>query len=139
VVDELDQLISLEGGADVLRVGPVAPAVGRLDDGGVLVAELLLLGALVVVEELEEQHPCKLRDAVGVGRHAGVLAQLVADSLDQRVQPLLGRDRLAGLGQAFLPGLVAASHGHSFPNPLTPNPSPPRGEGRGLLRAHYPS
>jgi hypothetical protein len=65
----------------VLRPG--APAQARGDRRLVAVLQQLLL-RLVVVEDLEEDHPDELADALRVAVDTGVLAHDVLDGLDRR-------------------------------------------------------
>lgn len=77
-IDEVLQLIA----GDPFRIGcPVAPTQPlRQRRPVVLVDELPFL--LTVIEDLEEQHPHQLTDALGVSVDAGVLAHDVLDGFD---------------------------------------------------------
>jgi len=78
VVDEIEERLA----GDPLGVGgPVAPAQRLGDGGGVVVVEELQL-LLAVVEDLQEEHPDELADALGVAVDADVLAHDVLDGLD---------------------------------------------------------
>ena len=94
VVDEVEQLVA----GHALGVGgPVAPAQ-RLGDGrAVGVVEQFVLGFLVV-EDLEEEHPDQLADALGVAIDADILAHDVLDGFDEGGE---GHWLLFSLGEYF--------------------------------------
>ncbi|MGA7415480.1 MAG: hypothetical protein WBW33_33725 [Bryobacteraceae bacterium] len=77
-VDEGEKLVA----GDALGVGgPGAPAEGLGDGGAVVILhELQLL--VLVVDDLEEEHPAKLGNVLGVAIDAGILAHDVLDGLD---------------------------------------------------------
>jgi hypothetical protein len=79
VVDEVDQFLA--GHALGVR-GPGAPAQALGDRGTVAVVEKLVL-LLLVVEDLEKDHPDQLRDALGVAVNACVLAHDVLHGFDR--------------------------------------------------------
>ena len=79
VVDEVDQFLA----GHALGVGgPGAPAQSLGDGGAVAVVEKLVF-LLLVVEDLEKDHPDHLRDALGVAVDAGVLAHDVLHGFDR--------------------------------------------------------
>ena len=80
-VHKADELVALEGRA-VHGVRPVAPAAFFRDDGFVVLVHGLPVVFLVVVY-LEEQHPGKLFDALGVAVDALIEARDVAHFLDE--------------------------------------------------------
>ena len=78
VVDELEQFVA----GDAFRVGrPGAPLEFLRDRRAVVVAEQLQF-LVLVVDDLEEEHPAQLADALGIAVDAGVLAHDVLDGFD---------------------------------------------------------
>jgi hypothetical protein len=85
VVDVADQLVGRDLRLAVLVRGPVAPAAVLRDGGAVgttLVAGVVLPAILALVEDLQEEHPGQLADALGVAVDAVVLAHDVLDGFD---------------------------------------------------------
>ena len=79
VVDEVEQRVA----GDALVVGgPVGPAQMLRERRLVVVAEQFEL-LLAVVEDLQEEHPAELFEALGVAVGAGVLAHDVLDGFDE--------------------------------------------------------
>ena len=78
VVDERQQLVA---GHPLVVSRPAAPAQPFGDGRDVARADLVLL--FFIVENLQEQHPDELRDALRVAVHARVLAHDVLDGFDQ--------------------------------------------------------
>ena len=62
--------------------GPGMPLEPFRDGGGVVCLHQCQF-LVLVVDDLEEEHPAQLADALGVAVHAGVLAHDVLDGLDQ--------------------------------------------------------
>jgi hypothetical protein len=79
VVDERDQGLA----GDAFRIGrPGAPLQAWRDGGDVFsIEELKLL--ILVVDDLQEEHPAQLADALGVAVDAAVLAHDVLDRFDE--------------------------------------------------------
>ena len=97
VVDESQQLVA----GHALVVGcPAAPAEAVRDRRDVGRVELVL--DLLVVVDLEEEHPDQLRDALRVAVHAGVLAHDVLDRFDEGGDGHGGLRCLLVIGQAGL-------------------------------------
>jgi hypothetical protein len=90
LVDEFQEV----GPAEPVLLGrPVSPAVGGLDDRAVLLP--LHLGTvfpddLVIVEELQEEHPGQERQPIQVAVEPLVLPHDVAGGLDEATEPLGG-------------------------------------------------
>ena len=93
VVDERQQLVA---GHPLVVGRPGAPAQPFGDGRDIARADLVLL--LFVVENLQEQHPDELRDALRVAVHARVLAHDVLDGFDQGGDGHGGLHRLLVLG-----------------------------------------
>ena len=75
---KVEQLIA----GDALRVGrPGAPLEALRDRRAVAVLDQLQF-LVLVVDDLEEEHPAQLADALGVAIDAGVLAHDVLDGFD---------------------------------------------------------
>jgi len=115
--DEGQQFVAAD---TVLTCGPVAPAVGRFDDGLVPLAiqlGFLRVDDLQVVQEFQEHHPGQQRQAVGVAIEALVLAQDLAGGADQGRQVLAcgqGRFGLAWCGSLLLCRCGGAGFGHGI-------------------------
>jgi CheY-like chemotaxis protein len=115
--DEGQQFVAADA---VLTGGPVAPAVGSLDDGLVPLAVqlgFLCMDDLQVVQELQEHHPRQQRQPVGVAIEALVLAQDLARSADQGGQVLAcgqGSFGLARCGGLLRCGCGGAGFGHGI-------------------------
>ena len=79
VVDEGQQVVA----GDAFGVGgPGAPLVARRN-GRRVVAVQQFQFLVLVVDDLEEEHPAQLADALRIAVHAGVLAHDVLDGLDE--------------------------------------------------------
>lgn len=61
---------------------PGAPLVRRRDRGGVIIPHQLQF-LVLVVDNLEEEHPAQLANALSVAIDAGVLAHDVLDGFDE--------------------------------------------------------
>lgn len=78
VVDEVDEVVA----RDALRVGgPVAPLQALGDDGLIALPDQFEF-LVFFVEDLEEEHPAKLLQPLGVARDAAILPHDVADVFD---------------------------------------------------------
>ena len=91
--DEVQQFVS---GDAVFARGPVAPAVGRFDDGLVALAVecgFLFVLEFKIVEELEKHHPGEQRQAIHVAVEAFVLAQNLACAANQCGEIVAGGER----------------------------------------------
>ena len=91
LIDEIAEVVAGQGLVVVelavlaLRRGPALPAVGLVEDVGVLLALQRGLGRLVLlqpVEVLQEQQPRRLLGVVELGRAAGLFPENVVDVLE---------------------------------------------------------
>ena len=68
---------------DALGVGRPGAPLEPLGDWGGVVGLHQLQFLVLIVDDLEEEHPAQLADALGVAVHTGVLAHDVLDGFDQ--------------------------------------------------------
>ena len=75
VIDEIEQGVA----GDALRIGsPGAPLQGLGDGRGIIRAHQLEF-LILIVDDLEEEHPAQLGNALGIAINAGILAHDVLD------------------------------------------------------------
>ena len=78
VVDEVEQLVA----GDAFGVGGPGAPLELLRDGRAVVVLHQLQLLVLVVDDLEEEHPAELGDALGVAIDADVLAHDVLNGFD---------------------------------------------------------